>query len=182
MLRLTKNQSGETIVEVLISLSILGLVLGAGYASASDSIQTAQDTQERIEASQLARGMIESIKYMASRSEYDNNNLLFPHGPAGTPAGQRDICVMEGDLNNPSSTLDNKPAAPANPAAAPGCYKGPDNRYYSWVSVQRTEGSGPPMNLSAPSSYNYVATVQWEGISGNENELVYRYKWKIVND
>jgi hypothetical protein len=151
------------------------LVLGAGYASASDSIRTAQDTQERIEASQFARGMVESIKYIATRPEYEDNNLLFPHGSAGTPAGQREFCITEGDLKVPSLTLDNKPAAP-------GCYKGPGNRYYSWVNVQRTEGAGAPMSPSSSSSYTYVATIQWEGISGNENELVYRYKWKIVND
>jgi prepilin-type N-terminal cleavage/methylation domain-containing protein len=182
MLRLIRNQSGETIVEVLIALSILGLVLGAGYASASDSIRTAQDTQERIEASQFARGMVESIKYIANQPSYQGENLLFPPGPAGTSGGQRDFCITEGNLGDPSSTLDNKPATPANPAAAPGCYKGPDNRYYSWVDVQRTEGTGSLASSTGPSRYTYVATVQWEGISGNENQLVYRYKWTVIND
>lgn len=178
-----KNQSGETIVEVLIALSVLSLVLGIGYGSTAQSIRVSQDTQERVEASQLAKGMVETIKFLATRPEYENNNRLFPNGPANTNAGQRNICVdiNSSDLLDPSSTVRIRPAAPASPVAAPGCYQGPDDRYYVWVDVQRTEGSGTPSSSSS-SRYTYTVTVEWEGLSGNQNQLAYRYKWRIVND
>lgn len=61
MRRLT-NQSGDTIVEVLLSIAIVSLILGAAYVSANQSIKNVRRSQERIEATKVAEGQAEMLK------------------------------------------------------------------------------------------------------------------------
>ena len=46
MWRLDKNQRGDTIIEVLIVLAVLGLAIGITYATANRSILNARQAQE----------------------------------------------------------------------------------------------------------------------------------------
>lgn len=57
---------GDTIVEVMISMAILGLVLSFSYASASRSLKVAQDAQERSYATKLAESQIEMMNAFLS--------------------------------------------------------------------------------------------------------------------
>ncbi len=56
------NQRGDTIVEVLICLMIIGLAIGIGYGIASRSLKAARQAQERTEAVKIAEGQVERIK------------------------------------------------------------------------------------------------------------------------
>ncbi len=63
ILRLSKlKEAGDTIIEVLISLSIISLVLVGAYASVRHNTTETQTTQERTSALQLAQGQVEFLR------------------------------------------------------------------------------------------------------------------------
>jgi len=66
MKNIRKNQLGDTIVEVMIAISVVGMVLGASYATSNRALQTGRFAQEHTEALKLAESQIEKIKYIAS--------------------------------------------------------------------------------------------------------------------
>lgn len=64
-----KKQSGDTIIEVLVAMSVIGLVLGAAFGIANRSVQIGQSAQERTEALKIAETQLEIFK-----SEYLTND------------------------------------------------------------------------------------------------------------
>jgi prepilin-type N-terminal cleavage/methylation domain-containing protein len=57
-----KNSRGDTIIEVLFAMAIVGVVLAAAYGIASKNLQTSQFARERSQATQIASTQIELIK------------------------------------------------------------------------------------------------------------------------
>lgn len=57
-----KNQTGDTIVEVLFAITVLAVVLSSTYAIANKSITTSRLNYERNQAVKYAEGQIELIK------------------------------------------------------------------------------------------------------------------------
>lgn len=164
MLRLRRYQTGETILEVLISLAVLGLILGVSYALASRSLRGSQDAQERTVASQLAQSQIEVIKtyaieaeVMAAAGDASMVNALFP-GSTAT------FCVRTDLTSVNARTL-------PLPAADPACRQD----IYS-VQVEVVPVPGEPLP-----TFDYLARVQWEsGVSSITNEALLRYRWVRV--
>lgn len=62
-----KNQRGDTIVEVLIALTVLMVVIAGGYSIATRSLNGARIAQERSEATKLAEGQLEAISERIKR-------------------------------------------------------------------------------------------------------------------
>ena len=56
------RQRGDTIVEVLLAMSVVGLVLGTAFGIANRSVNLGQDAQERTEALKLAESQLELLK------------------------------------------------------------------------------------------------------------------------
>ena len=65
------NQAGDTIIEVMIAIMVLGLSLSAGYAIAARSIRAARQAQEHGEALKRAEGQLEVLKSKASNGDSD---------------------------------------------------------------------------------------------------------------
>lgn len=59
---LKHNQRGDTIVEVIISIAIVGLVLTTAYAITNRNNRSLQDAQERGQALKLVETQIEMIR------------------------------------------------------------------------------------------------------------------------
>lgn len=55
-------QRGDTIIEVLLAMSVIGLVIGASFGIANRSVRIGQDAQERSEALKLAETQVELFK------------------------------------------------------------------------------------------------------------------------
>lgn len=72
------NKRGDTIVEVLIALAVLGSVLVGGYSIATRSINSVRASQERGEALKVAEGQIEQLRsYLGGVSDLKPNNGKF---------------------------------------------------------------------------------------------------------
>lgn len=55
------NQRGDTIVEVMISIAIIGLILAGAYATANRSLTNVRDAEEHEQAIALAQGQLELL-------------------------------------------------------------------------------------------------------------------------
>lgn len=63
-----RAQAGDTIVEVLICVAILGGVLGGAYAIANQNTRINLGNQDRLSATKVAEGQLELLKGYASQS------------------------------------------------------------------------------------------------------------------
>ncbi|PJE65671.1 hypothetical protein COU91_00395 [Candidatus Saccharibacteria bacterium CG10_big_fil_rev_8_21_14_0_10_47_8] len=71
----TSKSRGDTIVEVLISVTIISFVLGAAYLLTSHSLQAGLAAREHTEALNFVQGQIErlkAVKEQASKAEFDS--------------------------------------------------------------------------------------------------------------
>lgn len=64
--KLSHHQSGDTIVEVLIAIGIVGLMLASAYAITNRSNRSLQDAQERGQALKLVETQIELLRNSGS--------------------------------------------------------------------------------------------------------------------
>ncbi|HMS23371.1 MAG TPA: hypothetical protein PKB09_01005 [Candidatus Saccharibacteria bacterium] len=76
MRRLSIGQSGDTIVEVLIAVTVIGLSIGLAYGVANRSLKTARQSQERTEAVKLAEGQTEQLKAMSYRDAASDEGIF----------------------------------------------------------------------------------------------------------
>ena len=90
---LRKNQNGDTIIEVLISVSILALVLVITYSSTSRSLQQGTNATNRQQATSLAEQQVELIKNGVAT---DTSHYV--------PNADLDFCVKPGDSTPQTTT------------------------------------------------------------------------------
>lgn len=84
--------AGDTIVEVMLALSVLGAVIVGGYSIATRSLNGVRVSQERSEALKIAEAQIEAVRQEIS--SITNVQSLFVHtsGPlTGVPLSAGDI-------------------------------------------------------------------------------------------
>jgi prepilin-type N-terminal cleavage/methylation domain-containing protein len=63
------GQKGDTIIEVLIAIAVMGTVIAGGFAIANRSMRGIRQAQERGEALKLAERQIERIKQYAPTND-----------------------------------------------------------------------------------------------------------------
>lgn len=66
------NQIGDTIVEVMIAIAVIGMVLGVSYATAARALRAGRAAQEQTEALKLAESQVEKLKYLAGQITGDS--------------------------------------------------------------------------------------------------------------
>jgi type II secretory pathway pseudopilin PulG len=68
------KQRGDTIIEVLLALTVVGLSLGIAYGITNRSLAIGRNAQERTEAVKLAESQIETLKdlYSGDRTQYED--------------------------------------------------------------------------------------------------------------
>ena len=149
---ITKNQTGDTIVEVLLAIAVVSSVLGGAYVAANRSLNTNRAAQERTEAAKLVESQIERLKVATSNAAIFNDNVycldagLVPHEFSGP------IAVM------PAVAADNTVIYPAECVINNGVA-------YS-VSVDKENGTN-----------NFTVRVRWDRAgtgTREEAEIVYR--------
>lgn len=76
MRRLFSSETGDTIVEVLIAATVIGLSIGLAYGVANRSLKTARQSQERTEAVKLAEGQAEQLKALSYKDDAHNQGIF----------------------------------------------------------------------------------------------------------
>ncbi|HEX5456625.1 MAG TPA: hypothetical protein VFW77_04675 [Candidatus Saccharimonadales bacterium] len=71
--RIIKNKKGDTIVEVLIGIAVLGLVLSISYSLANRNTQYIQQSQERGEAQKISEAQLELLRnYLTPETDWSS--------------------------------------------------------------------------------------------------------------
>lgn len=186
-----RPQNGDTIVEVLIALSVLALILVAGYSISTRSINGVRASQERSEALRVAESQLEQIRGLSagvgtadklkdSGLVLENNNfgsnstppVVFP--PPQADAAFNAFCIDAGQpvKYNVSNFKD---FAQYNVPPAQRCVV--NNRYHVVVQPDyRFVSNTPPKQLSIV----YKVTVYWDRVGGGEvQSLSLAYKLTV---
>lgn len=100
---LANMQAGDTIVEVLISMAVVALALGTGYAVSTRSFHSGLDASERSEALAHAQGQIELLKDAASTPLTINNIKTQTDVVSNPPgSGRTPFCIPDNpSVSNP---------------------------------------------------------------------------------
>jgi type II secretory pathway pseudopilin PulG len=176
MLYRNYQHSGDTIVEVLISIAMLASIITATYTMASHSLAESITASEHTAAMNLAKSQAESLKY---RRLYTSPQLwVSQFAPVGinfclnttaqSPSGSNWQPITQNTLGRPDLlriSSDNTKyqlscVYPSSIAAA---------KYYINISTKTS--------LPANPNPTYLITVRWERVNGrqqNLSELYYR--------
>jgi prepilin-type N-terminal cleavage/methylation domain-containing protein len=73
-----KTSRGDTIVEVMMVLAVLGLAISISYATANRSLLDARQAQENAQATALAQSQIEALRTLTPAT---NTPTIFQAGP-----------------------------------------------------------------------------------------------------
>jgi type II secretory pathway pseudopilin PulG len=76
-----RSNKGDTIVEFMLALSVLGLIIVGGYSIATRSLNGVRVSQERGEALKIAEAQIETVRQKISST--DNYADILNGGFAG---------------------------------------------------------------------------------------------------
>lgn len=155
------KERGDTIIEVMIAIAVVGSILAQAYAIANRSLQSTQTSQERSESVKIAEQQIELLRDLAKTDPdavFGSTNLnIFCIRTAGANTGER--TDFPADFTIVDYTLDNFEDYPAE------CRNlGGGNRYN--VLIERESST----------SGLFTFYSRWDRVGGGKNEvkLVYR--------
>jgi Tfp pilus assembly protein PilV len=150
------NNRGDTIIEVLISIAVIGAVMGGAYATANKNTKINQASQERLVAIKIAESQLERLKAAADT----NAENLFTHS---------DFCLDQaGAIVQPSSNSACHVNALGQPTGADPVYS---------INIARgvpayTSGAGIVIG------YPYTVRVVWPSVMGTGDDNV-TYKFGV---
>ncbi len=75
MRKLFSGERGDTIVEVMIVLAVLGLSISIAYSTANKSLLEAREAQESSYAAELVASQVEQLRVLAGNSSSSPNNI-----------------------------------------------------------------------------------------------------------
>jgi len=161
------NSRGDTIMEVLISMAVLGLILASSYALVTRSTSANISANERGQASKLAIQQIELLKIYA---ENNANNMPSPSyafcltiDTVGAAVGQIRLHQFFGSPPPPQPNDDIEFDSPAYP---------PECSLYNGLFYFYIQRGGPGL---PGDSNTYTAHVRWPASQSdrvNEAELI----------
>lgn len=65
MINLKRINAGDTLVEVMIAMAVMGMVIAVSYKIAGRALQTAQQAEERGQAIKVSENQLERLKLLA---------------------------------------------------------------------------------------------------------------------
>lgn len=157
------NSSGDTIIEVLMAVAIMGAILVGAYVSAGSSFNSTQLSKERDIALRVAETQMERIRgYKATGTGLIGNNT----------------CVSSVGVN---LSINNN-----NPAVLPELKADTLSGYYTVECIQDSTSQkyvmgtsdGVPFYINNQVSTNdYTVHVRWPGSgSGGNQEVIIKYR------
>jgi hypothetical protein len=78
-----KNSKGDTIIEVMIALAVLGLAFAISYATANHALNVSQNSNEHSKASQILNSQVEMAHTMAADADVYSHKQPDPDGGGG---------------------------------------------------------------------------------------------------
>lgn len=149
-MRITKlKNAGDTIIEVMVVLTLLGLALGIGYATANRSLQNTRTAQENAEATAILQAQLETLRYLTP---------TLNAAPGGLGSLPSNFCI------NPTAT--NPDASDIVTGAS--CDKFGQNKLFS-VDISYDGAAGNE-------SFTLVATWDDTNAAAGKDTVTFRYR------
>ena len=157
-----RSERGDTIVEVMIAMAIVGAMLIGGYNVVTRTTRNAQDVKERGEALRLLEGQIELLRSGVAKG---STSPEYPIDLAGKVFCYDNTGVLKSVLASGADEF-TMPTLVAPPDAdyEPACRTGQAGFYR--LAIQETD---PTQNV-------FKVQAVWDGVTGQEAraEIVYR--------
>ena len=150
----TQAFPGNTIVEVLVALAIIGAVLAGAHVASNRGAQINMQTQDRSQAVKIAEQQLELIPIATSESDFDADSpfcigdeqeVHTGHAASSLPPLETAVLASGSDGFYPESCVFNE-------------------RYYVFVgTLSKTDGG--------ETYERFVVTVRWNRIGGGNDEV-----------
>lgn len=161
-----RSFSGDTIIEVLLAMTVAVTVIAGAYVLANRAMRIGREAQERTEANKLAQGQVEALESLARAGLLDAESQI-PDNASGT------YCLPTWD----ATLWAGKKAVPTGTSNV--CTR--QNRYT--LSVYREDKSY--FDNAIVKGGQYRITVDWEGLGDGSPsrsvEIHYRAYEDVVN-
>lgn len=151
MRKLLQSQFGDTIVEVLLAVVVVGLAVTLGYGVASRSLKANRQAQERVEALKVVESQLERLKKRATTDSA---------ATAGGVFQTNSFCLADSGGTNqvisqdaPADNIKDDPLTGYNNDCVDGLYH---------VNVKRDN--------TGNDTVQFTVTARWFGIGGVEKE------------
>lgn len=167
MLSKRRSQGGDTIIEVMIALVLLGLAFGISYATANRALQMSQNSQEHTQALQIIASQAELARSGANNPSLhtSNSSQLFCISPSGDTTS--DIKVSPIFLQ--AEVTKDLSGQPSNVPAACQVTLNGQAHYTVYDSYDAAKPSP-----TSPSQDIFTFTITWPGVGqlGNQQEQI----------
>lgn len=177
---LRTDRRGDTIIEVLIAITIAAFAIGISYSIASKSLQQAILARERSQALNILESQVTDLKFRYKNSSPTDFNNSFAasgkHYCLSDAADSPDDSGWAPTFNNGDITSDTKLSTTDSAGDGnyydSGCVRSVSgNDYYLDISTDR-----PYLSVKNPTIYH--VHVRWERLGGgpiNEANIYYRF-------
>jgi type II secretory pathway pseudopilin PulG len=156
--RLSADRSGDTIIEVLVVLAVLGLAIGLAYATANRSLLNARQAQEHSEAAGLVEKQVENLRLLVSNSTAGNTDPTTNIFLTTTP-----FCVRDPNAAPPIDTT----ASDCNMSSA-----GSAVGYKVFIYNCDNQPAVDPCATAIPNSGTFAVQATWDDILGQGTDSV----------
>lgn len=143
------GQRGDTIVEVLLAVVVVGLAVTLGYGVASRSLKANRQAQERVEALKVVESQVERLKKRAT-TDTAGTGIFTTNSFCLADSGGTNTIVAQ---DAPAANINDDPLTGYDSNCVNGLYH---------VSVQRDN--------TGNDTIQYTVTARWFGIGGVEKE------------
>jgi prepilin-type N-terminal cleavage/methylation domain-containing protein len=181
-----RKQRGDTLIEVMIALAIIGSVIAISYATASRALRTGRAAQERTEALKLVEGQIETLKAAAA---VPTTKVFGTPSPSvtdpsfcvdSTSASTGNVYTEQLTASKAADiTTDNllsgalPSAVPAGPEYANQCSLGQGSRYK--MSIVRTD-QDVVVGITHYIQSTFLVRARWDRVGGGKDEVAIYYR------
>ena len=156
----SRDQSGDTIVEVLIALAVISSVIVGAFFVVQKSTTAVRDSQEHGEVQQLLQGQVELVRSIALKA--DASDPIFSTNP-------KYFCI---DMSNPATPKrQDFPSGFVLPDSAA------DDDYNGYPSVCKDIQTYYNIAISFDSSTNtFTAVGRWDRLNGGKDQETMAYR------
>lgn len=171
------NSGGDTIVEVLVAIVVIGVVLSGAFVAVNRNSNTSLQVQERSQAIKIVETQLERLKGIASDPSLDVFNTATPRvfcldGSLSrqnfSVAAITNLSSTNFDLNSDSLAAELAGNYPANCVVdSGGSTYGPSSQSVPFsVSIERTTAD----------NHTFRARARWERAGGGRDEIAITYR------
>lgn len=163
------TQSGDTLIEVMVVLTVLGFAIAISYATANRGLLNVRQAEENSSATEKVQSQVENLRALLASSTNDKSNLPAFNDPKNIFGPTTAFCIPDVNATptiiTPSASVD---ASVPNDLSTP-CSFGSSTDFPARILIYNcdfdTTANSPCAGLTGPDTFVVKAT--WEDVAGD---------------